>query len=143
MLAGLRQLDEGEMMLGVDWFASAQGTLLHLHRHLTDQKQRAEKVAQQIDPVGRGYFTAAEDDEIQAMLVSYLQTRQALFDLIQECRVASVRANGEYDAAFLVAFAAACLLVEAPPENSAWQAIVDRLGRAQVGSAAPRAPFAA
>jgi hypothetical protein len=86
----------------------------HLTTYLGELRVRAEEVAASISPISRGYFSPSEDDEIQALLISYYQTRRALLDLIHECLDESKTADtDEYDDVFLPAFAGAAVLVDA------------------------------
>ena len=79
-------------MLTTDWISASARTVTHMEAYLRELKQQATHVAERIDPVDRGYFTADEDDQVQALLVSYRQARQALLDLIRDGRtVAATR----------------------------------------------------
>jgi hypothetical protein len=61
----------------------------------------------------RGYFTPTEDEEGRHMLVSYWQARNALLDLVTTFRHDRHLPDELRPAAFLVAYAAAVLLVDA------------------------------
>ena len=100
-------------MLSKNWISTTARTVVHIHGFLRDLKQQATRVAEQITPERRGYFTAHEDDQVHALLVSYWQTRQALLDLIRDCRAVATQATDDYDALFLVAYTAASILVDA------------------------------
>lgn len=101
-------------MISSEWLLSAKRTVEHLSAYLAELRERAERLVESISPISRGYFSPSEDDEIQALLVSYYQTRRALLDLIHECLEASkTQEQEEYDAIFLTAFAGASVLVDA------------------------------
>lgn len=88
-------------------------TVIHLAEYFAELKQNAAVLADSSNAVGRGFFSAAEDEQVEALLVSYWQSRSALFDLIGECRDFAERQTGERETAFLVGFAAALILVDA------------------------------
>ncbi len=88
-------------------------TVVHLAEYFAELKQKAQALTDSIDAVGRGFFSAGEDEQVQALLVSYWQSRSALFDLISECRDFADRQPGERETAFLVGYAAALILVDA------------------------------
>ncbi|MBI2481036.1 MAG: hypothetical protein HYV60_21095 [Planctomycetia bacterium] len=88
-------------------------TVVQMAEYFRELKSRAATIAERIKPQERGYFTTVEDDDTRPVLVSYWHARNALFDLI-----ASFQADEELDdksrrEAFLIAFAAALLLVDA------------------------------
>jgi hypothetical protein len=94
-----------------------------LAEYLEELKQSAGALNIEIDPVGRGYFVADEEEQMQALLVSYWQTRSALHELIDEMLHADglveieaddpANTSPEKDQRFLIAFASALLLVDA------------------------------
>ena len=87
--------------------------VIHLAEYLAELKCAAEKMATAITAIDRGYFSAEEDEWIQALLVSYLQTRGALYDLINDCRNYAQRCPDDRDTTFLVGFAGALVLIDA------------------------------
>lgn len=93
--------------------ASGVQTVVQLAGYFRELKSRAAKLAQRIAPQPRGYFTAAEEEQTTALLVSYWKARNALFELITSYR-ADTRLEGESQRrAFITAFAAAVILVDA------------------------------
>lgn len=76
-------------------------------------KVRAKELESRITPQERGYFRAAEEEESRALLVSYWQARNALFELITNYRTDVALDDEHRLQAFLVAFAAALVLVDA------------------------------
>lgn len=61
----------------------------------------------------RGYFTPSEDDEVRHVLVSYWHSRNALLELVDSFREDEELQNEYRPPAFLVAFAAALVLIDA------------------------------
>ena len=88
-------------------------TVTYLAEYFDELKNAARRVATTINAVDRGYFTADEDEQVQAILVSYLQSRAALYDLINECRNYAQRQPDERDATFLIGYAGALVLIDA------------------------------
>jgi hypothetical protein len=105
--------------------ANGARTIDQMAVYLEELKQSAGALNMEIDPVGRGYFVAEEEEQTHALLVSYCQTRAALHELIDEMlnagvfddvdakRAGSPAALAEQDQRFLIGFAAALLLVDA------------------------------
>ena len=92
-------------------------TVRHLAAYLSELQSAATEISTVISPVNRGYFSASEDEQVQAVLVSYWQTRSAAFSLFDEldARFSCDTANAESgcDAIFLLGFSVALLLVDA------------------------------
>ncbi|MGE3409048.1 MAG: YiiX/YebB-like N1pC/P60 family cysteine hydrolase [Pirellulales bacterium] len=61
----------------------------------------------------RGYFAPLEDDQVRQLLVTYWHARNALYDLVVSFRRDETLAGEWRPAAFLVAYSAAVLLVDA------------------------------
>ena len=61
----------------------------------------------------RGYFIPSEDEEVRHLLVSYWQSRKALMELIQQIRDEQRSPEEAQPSTFLIAYAAAVLLVDA------------------------------
>lgn len=93
--------------------ASSARTTVQLAEHFSRLKDRAGALADRISPQARGYFTPAEEDETQGLLVSYWQARNALFELITSLRDDEEQDDSSSPRAFLTAFAAALVLVDA------------------------------
>ena len=88
-------------------------TVAHLGTYLEELKRGVAEVSALANAGERGYFTPTEDEVTQRLQISYWQTRAALLEVI-----ASFRQDEELDEAwrpraFLVAYAAAVLLVDA------------------------------
>lgn len=88
-------------------------TVVQMADYFRELKARAATLSEHITPQERGYFTIVEEDDARPILVSYWHARNALFDLIT-----SFQDDVELDEvsrreAFLIAFAAALLLVDA------------------------------
>lgn len=88
-------------------------TVIYLAEYFGELKNAARQVASTINAVDRGYFTADEDEQVQAILVSYLQSRAALYDLIDESRDYAQRQPDERDLTFLIGYAGALVLIDA------------------------------
>ncbi|MBN2023807.1 MAG: hypothetical protein JW809_13555 [Pirellulales bacterium] len=99
--------------MDTDKIAAGARTVAHLAVYFDELKQSANAMADSMGASRRGYFTPSEDDAVRRLLASYWNARAALFDV-----VLSFREDAELDddlrpAAFLVAYAAALLLVDA------------------------------
>ena len=88
-------------------------TVKHLAEYFAELKTTAIQVASTISAVDRGYFTAGEDEKVQAILVSYLQSRGALYDLINDARNYHDLPPDDRNATFLVGYAGALVLIDA------------------------------
>ena len=92
---------------------SGARTVVQVAEYFTDLKARARRLAADITPQTRGYFTPAEEDDARALIVSYWQARNALFELITSFRGDRSIEAATHPQAFLTAFAAALVLVDA------------------------------
>ena len=88
-------------------------TVVHMASYFRELKSRAAEIAERISPQERGYFTTAEDDDTRALLVSYWHARNALFELVTSFQDDQELDDASRREAFLIAFAAALLLVDA------------------------------
>ncbi len=88
-------------------------TVRHLATYFQELKQTAGEMAVRITAQERGYFTPTEDDATKAVLVSYWQARNALFDLVTTYREDRQLSDEQRPVAFLTAFAATLLLIDA------------------------------
>jgi len=93
--------------------ASGVQTVVHLADYFRELKDRAGALALQISPQPRGYFTTSEEEQTAVLLVSYWKARNALFELITSYRADTSLAGESRQRAFLTAFAAALILVDA------------------------------
>lgn len=88
-------------------------TVVALADHFQRLKAGASNLNVSIDPVGRGFFTATEDEQVQSLLIGYWQARSALLDLIHEYRDYAERPAPDHHIAFLLAYGSALLLIDA------------------------------
>ncbi|MEO8493752.1 MAG: YiiX/YebB-like N1pC/P60 family cysteine hydrolase [Planctomycetota bacterium] len=88
-------------------------TVVHMAAYFRELKSRAAQLAERITPQERGYFTSVEEDDMRPVLVSYWHARNALFDLITSFQDDDELDDASRREAFLIAFAAALLLVDA------------------------------
>ncbi len=88
-------------------------SVIHLAAYFEELKQSARELVERATASERGYFTPDEEEAAQGLLVSYWQTRNALFELITSFRTEAESMDEDHPAVFLTAFAAALLLVDA------------------------------
>lgn len=88
-------------------------TVVQMAAYFRELKSRAAHIAERITPQERGYFTSLEEDDTRPVLVSYWHARNALFDLITSFQDDDELDDASRREAFLIAFAAALLLVDA------------------------------
>ena len=91
-------------------------TVVDLTAHFGGLKERARELRQRFGARDRGFFTPTEDEEVRHLLVSYWQSRAALFDLVLSVHreLETERATAEEEhSMFLVGYAAAVVLVDA------------------------------
>jgi len=88
-------------------------SVIHVAAYFEELKQSARELADRAIASERGYFTPDEEEAAQGLLVSYWQTRNALFELITSFRTDTDLLDEDRPAVFLTAFAAALLLVDA------------------------------
>lgn len=93
--------------------AAGARTVAHLATYFEELKQTARGLREQFGARQRGYFTPSEDEAVRRLLISYWQARNALFDLVVSYRDDSGLTKDVRPSAFLVAYAAAILLVDA------------------------------
>ena len=87
-------------------------TVEHAAVYLQELKAKATELTTRVSAERRGYFTPDEEDAALGLLVSYWQTRNALFDLIGSLRREAAGNDPPADA-FVIGFAAAAVLVDA------------------------------
>ena len=85
----------------------------HLHTFLEELKNKAQQMLEVGGPVQRGFFTPDEDEQVRCLLISYCQTRSALFELILGFRQQIGQLHDAQPGEFLVPFSAALLLIDA------------------------------
>ena len=93
---------------------SGARTVAHMAAHFGELKEVSLKLNKQAAASTRGYFTPSEDEEVRHLLVSYWQSRNALYDLVISLRDGNEITSTDRGATFLVAYAGAILLVDAP-----------------------------
>lgn len=92
---------------------SGARTVAHMAAHFEELKEVSLKLNKQAAASTRGYFTPSEDEEVRHLLVSYWQSRNALYDLVISLRDGNEITSTDRGATFLVAYAGAILLVDA------------------------------
>ena len=93
--------------------AAGARTVAHLANYFQELRLAAEELIARSQVSRRGYFAPTEEEAVRRLQISYWQSRAALFDVILSIRDESDRVDELYDAAFLVGYAAAALLVDA------------------------------
>lgn len=88
-------------------------SVIHVAAYFEELKQSASGLVERATASERGYFTPDEEEAAHGLLVSYWQTRNALFELITSFRADAESMEEDRPAVFLTAFAAALLLVDA------------------------------
>src|SRR3954468_11159281 len=92
---------------------SAALTVVDLSRSLEDLKAQALAIYDPAIVSARGYITPSEEAELRHRQVSYCMTRSALFELLYEIWQDAERIDRATPEQFLIALAAAALLVDA------------------------------
>ena len=88
-------------------------TIVHLAGYFDELGQTVEKLLEDARASRRGYFTPSEEETVRRLQVSYWQSRGALFDVALSFRDDRELSETVRPEAFLVAYAAAVLLVHA------------------------------
>ncbi|HLQ43182.1 MAG TPA: hypothetical protein VK137_00520, partial [Planctomycetaceae bacterium] len=88
-------------------------TVAHLAVYFEELKQAALRLREQFGVRQRGFFSPSEDESARQLLVSYWMARSALFEVVIEYRDADEVPESLRPTRFLIAFAAAVLLVDA------------------------------
>ena len=92
---------------------SGARTVAHLAGYFEELKAAAGRLIESASAVERGYFSPSEEETVRRLQVSYWKSRAALFDVIDSVREDADRSDDLCDDAFLVAYGAAVLLVDA------------------------------
>jgi hypothetical protein len=95
-----------EILLGAE-------TVAHLSVYFDELRGQAVELKQQVQARTRGYFTPSEDERTRQLLISYWQSRLALYELVTSFRDDASLPAELRPAAFLVAYGGAVLLVHA------------------------------
>ena len=88
-------------------------TVTAVARHFSELTADAKHLLVTLSVSKRGYFTPTEDEEVRHLLVSYWQARNALIELVYQFQKDEELRHEHRPAAFLVAFAAALVLIDA------------------------------
>ena len=96
-----------------DQLTAAARTVIQTGDYLDELKAGALAIYDAEAVVARGYVTPSEELKLRQLQVSYWQSRSALFELVNELRRDVDRFEKATPEAFLVALAAAALLVDA------------------------------
>lgn len=87
-------------------------TVLHLSQHFVQLKKRAEELVASFEASTRGFFTPTEDEQTRHLLVSYWQSRNALFELVTSFHQVDRFELHQRPTALSVAYAGALVLVD-------------------------------
>ena len=93
--------------------AAGARTVTAVARHFGELQANAKHLLATLSVSKRGYFTPTEDEEVRHLLVSYWQARNALIELVYQFKDDAELGRDHRPAAFLVAFAAALVLIDA------------------------------
>ncbi len=91
----------------------AAQTVIDLADHMRRLRSEAERLQSVFETRQRGFFTPSEDDQVFHHWISYHKARNALLDLIDSIRRSAGSASEETMNEFIVAYAAALVLVDA------------------------------
>jgi len=92
---------------------SSTQTVEHAATYFGELKQAALQLLKSNQARQRGYFTPVEEHRIRSLQVSYWKSRSALLELIAASRDKDYDKDDQYQGDFLVAFAAALVLIDA------------------------------
>ena len=87
-------------------------TVVNLAQHMVNLKQRALDLAGSIPPEDRGFFTPSEDEQTRHLLISYWQSRNALFEVVSSLHHVDRFEVDDRPAALAIAYAGALVLVD-------------------------------
>jgi len=96
-----------------DQITAGARTVAHLAGYFEELKGTVAELVAAASASRRGYFTPDEEQRVRQLQVSYLKSRAALFEVVLAFREAKKLPDEQAPEAFLVAFAAAVLLVDA------------------------------
>ena len=103
--------------MSYDEITSGARTVTTLAQHLEELQAEAGGLIGQLGVTDKGYFTPTAEDHISHLLVSYWQSRNALFEVVEQFREKVDYDSDETDefqlSVFLIGYAAAVLLVDA------------------------------
>ncbi len=87
-------------------------TVVHLSAHFHELKAGATDLVNSMEASSRGFFTPTEDEQTRHLLVSYWQSRNALFELVSSLHQLDRFEPQHRPAALLIAYAGALVLVD-------------------------------
>ncbi len=87
-------------------------TVRHLAEHFGRLKYRAQDLIDSSEASQRGFFTPTEDEQTRHLLVSYWQSRNALFELVTSFYNVDRFDEDERQTAVVIAYAGALVLVD-------------------------------
>ena len=92
--------------------AYAASTVLTLAEHMESLKGQAIDLVNSVQASTRGFFTPTEDEQTRHLLVSYWQSRNALFELVLSLHKAKGVSASERPVALVISYAGALVLVD-------------------------------
>lgn len=98
--------------MSADELSRGAVTVSHLSEHFNSLKKRANALIESFQASRRGYFTPSEDEQTRHLLVSYWQSRNALFELVNSFHKVDRFDKEEQPLALLVAYTGALVLVD-------------------------------
>jgi hypothetical protein len=93
--------------------AAAAQSVLQMGQYLEELKAQTVKIFDPAAMASRGYITPSEEIQLRQLQFSYWKIRNALFEMVYEIRRDAQQIERATPQEFLVAFAAATLLVDA------------------------------
>ena len=87
-------------------------TVINVAQHFARLKDRATGLIEQIDAEERGFFTPTEDEQTRHLLISYWQSRNALFELVSSFHQVDRFEPDQRPLALTIAYAGALVLVD-------------------------------
>ncbi len=87
-------------------------TVINVAQHFSRLKDRATELTEQINAEDRGFFTPTEDEQTRHLLVSYWQSRNALFELVSSFHQVDRFEPDQQPLALMIAYAGALVLVD-------------------------------
>jgi len=87
-------------------------TVINVARHFARLKDRTNGLIEQIDAEERGFFTPTEDEQTRHLLISYWQSRNALFELVSSFHQVDRFEPDQRPLALTIAYAGALVLVD-------------------------------
>ncbi len=87
-------------------------TVINVAQHFSRLKDRATRLTDQIQAEDRGFFTPTEDEQTRHLLISYWQSRNALFELVSSFHQVDRFEPEQRPLALMIAYAGALVLVD-------------------------------